>query len=123
MSYFLNRQREYRGNRRIGFEFEHENQTYKLEVNYDLGGMNYFSGRVEARGLYLSISPINIMRNEKGERIGQSYTAFTGIKMLIEPQARYNETKLDVVATRILSNPELDTRVIKIMQAVLAKRS
>jgi len=30
----------------------------KVELYYDLGGMNYFSGSVEGRGIKLSVSPV-----------------------------------------------------------------
>lgn len=37
----------------------------KIELYYDLGGMNYFTGRAENRGYYLSVTPV-----ERGMRDG-----------------------------------------------------
>lgn len=54
----------------------------KIELYYYLGGMNYFTGRAENRGYYLSVSPV-----ERGMR-SECYTAFTGIKQNIKQVTR-----------------------------------
>lgn len=72
----------------------------KVELYYDLGGMNYFTGNGESRGYYLSISPV-----ERGE-IFESYTGFTGIKKCIKQVKRksnkaYNEAISEINNTNI----------------------
>ena len=54
----------------------------KIELYYHLGGMNYFTGREERRGYYLSVTPVEKSRGFI------SYTAFTGIKQLIKEVKR-----------------------------------
>jgi len=62
----------------------------KVELYYDLGGANYFSGSVEARGIKLSVSPVQ--REERNDNIVvESYTAFSGFKKLVKEMARYNK--------------------------------
>ena len=39
-----------------------DNKYLKVQVYYDLGGMNYFTGKQESRGYYIMVKPI-----EKGE--------------------------------------------------------
>jgi len=56
-------------------------------VYYNKGGMNYFSGRTEERGYYLSVSPVE--RDERG--IIECYTAFSGVKTLILPVKRQSD--------------------------------
>ena len=54
----------------------------KCELYYSLGGMNYFTGRAEARGYYVSVSPV-----ERGDG-WESYTAFSGWKKCVVECAR-----------------------------------
>ncbi len=54
----------------------------KCELYYSLGGMNYFTGRTEARGYYVSVSPV-----ERGDG-WESYTAFSGWKKCVVECAR-----------------------------------
>jgi hypothetical protein len=58
----------------------------KVELYYSLGGMNYFTGRAEDRGYYLSVTPV--FKEDRGGCIMESMTAFTGTKMLLLPVAR-----------------------------------
>lgn len=60
----------------------------EVEVYYKLGGMNYFSGGVNKRGIYLSISPVNISGGMK------SFTAFTGIATCIEELNRKSDKRI-----------------------------
>lgn len=53
----------------------------KIEVYYSLGGYNCFTHKTEARGYYLSVSPV-----ERSTREGitfESYTAFSGVKICL----------------------------------------
>lgn len=54
----------------------------KCELYYSLGGMNYFTGKAEARGYYVSVSPVE--RSNGWE----SYTAFSGWKKCVVECAR-----------------------------------
>ena len=60
-------------------------QTFKIDLYCDLGGMNYFSGKCERRGYYLSITPVEIdKRNYKGNEIScVKFTVGSGIKDLL----------------------------------------
>lgn len=59
-----------------------EKTFLKCELYYSLGGMNYFTGRTEARGYYVSVSPVK--RSDGWE----SYTAFSGWKKCVVECAR-----------------------------------
>lgn len=78
----------------------------KIELYYDLGGMNYFTGRAENRGYYLSVTPV-----ERGMRdggfISESYTAFTGIKQNIKQVTRKSakaESEAEKLAADAMDN-------------------
>lgn len=59
-----------------------EKTFLKCELYYSLGGMNYFTGKTEARGYYVSVSPV-----ERGDG-WESYTAFSGWKKCVVECAR-----------------------------------
>jgi len=82
----------------------------KVELYYDLGGMNYFSGSVEGRGIKLSICPVQRSERENGIVV-ESYTAFSGFKKLLKEMARFNQKTCN---TFILSETE-EQEMIKIV--------
>lgn len=93
------------------------NTTYqlKIQVYYDKGGMNYFSGGVNKRGYYLSVTPVQIERQGNNVMI-ESYTAFSGIKKLIlevERQSPKSAEKAKELAES--SIPELKQYVLNQM--------
>ena len=57
----------------------------EVEVYYSLGGMNYFTGKNEGRGYYLSVTPVKI---EGGFR---TVTAFTGVRILVKAVSRKSD--------------------------------
>lgn len=74
----------------------------KIELYYYLGGTNYFTGRAESRGYYLSVSPVT--RQDRGGWVSESYTAFTGAKKLVKPVTRKSakaEAEAEAEAARI----------------------
>lgn len=60
-----------------------------IELYYSKGGMNYFSGSNERRGLYLSVSPVTKSQSSC------SYIGFSGVKELVKEMARFNQKTLD----------------------------
>lgn len=60
-----------------------------VELYYSKGGMNYFSGSSEARGLYLSATPL-----EKGDRFVK-FSAWSGIKMHVKEMKMFSQKALD----------------------------
>ena len=76
-------------------EVTNGNATHiKVELNYHIGGMNYFSCRNEVRGLYISVTPVN-RTEHNGGLISESYTAFSGTKMLLKEMTRFSQKVLD----------------------------
>ncbi len=79
------------------------NTHLEVSVRYSLGGMNYFSGRNEGRGFYLSVMPV------KKERGMISTVLFSGIKMLIHPANRFSEKQLKLAVE--MSKPHVQTLI------------
>lgn len=77
-------------------------QLYDIYVSYTLGGMNYFTGKVEKRGYWLHI---NLIQSDGGFTF---YRAFTGIKQFLEPTTRFNQKKLSELADSVLSSMHKD---------------
>lgn len=61
------------------------NNCIDVEIYYSLGGMSYFTSKVEPRGFYLSITPEN-----RGKGM-VSYVGFSGAKKLLKEVKRYTK--------------------------------
>ena len=59
----------------------------RVELLYDLGGTNFFTSEIKERGYYLSVIPVERHTNSQGYAT-ESFTAFTGIKILLNGVAR-----------------------------------
>jgi hypothetical protein len=57
------------------------NNFLKIETRYNLGGYNVFTYKPEARGYYLSVSPVK--RFDLNGVAMESYTAFSGVKVCV----------------------------------------
>lgn len=77
-----------------------EANQLRLELRYELGGMNYFCSRQEIRGLYFSISPVSVKPATHGGTI-ESYSAFSGMKKLVRPLNRKNDRVGQTLAAQI----------------------
>ena len=79
------------------------NNHMLVEVYYEQGGMNYFSGSVKPRGYYILVKPLD--REEKSFADGQKYYTDTmslfgaGGYQLIEEANRYSQKQLERVIT------------------------
>lgn len=80
----------------------------KIELDYNLGGMNYFTGQAEERGYYLSVCPVKRSLSPSGYML-ESYGAFTGIKKNIKPVKR-RSVKAEAEA-EYLVDTELDVLI------------
>ena len=87
----------------------------KVEVYYSKGGMNYFTSRVEARGVYISVSPVT--RSEGWE----SYTGFSGIKKHLFTMTRFNQKKVDSCIVDEATEQELIKYVCEKNNIILKK--
>lgn len=59
-----------------------------VEAYYSMGGMNYFTYKVEPRGYYICIQPVN------ASEYATSYAAFTGIKYFMKESKRFSQKSL-----------------------------
>jgi hypothetical protein len=66
----------------------------KVEVYYAMGGMNYFSGRSEARGIYISVSPVTRTLFD-GKHWTESYKGFSGTKQHVKEMNRFSQKTAD----------------------------
>ncbi len=75
-----------------------QGKTIEIEVLYDLGGWNYFTGVLERRGYYLHCTPILISRDKDGKVRNRVYTAFTGIKhFLLEVKRKSKKAEKEAI--------------------------
>lgn len=66
----------------------------KCYLSYELGGINWATGRQEARGYYAHVSPVEIedLSNDGGG-VMESYAAFSGGKWLLVECVRQSQKK------------------------------
>lgn len=78
----------------------------RIELYYSLGGMNYFTGSVENRGYYLSVTPVERRASARGYT-SECCTAFTGIKQNIKEVTRKSkkaESEAEKLASDTIDN-------------------
>lgn len=75
--------------------------TLEIDVYYSLGGMNYFTGRNEPRGYYLSVTPAKRYKNST------SYISFTGTKILLK-EVKRQSAKAEAEAEEIAKGKVAD---------------
>lgn len=64
-------------------------KVIEIDISYTLGGQNYFTGRVDGRGYWLHVRPIDL-----GEGGTRSFMIFSGYKMLVQGASRYSDKGL-----------------------------
>jgi hypothetical protein len=62
-------------------------------VHYSKGGINYATYKQEARGIYVTFTPVKLERTGSGF-ISESFTAFTGAKFVFEEATRLNSKRV-----------------------------
>ena len=75
-----------------------DREHLKISLYYSLGGMSYFTGNKEARGIYLSITPVTIHQNEASDGTvweSEESTLFSGYKHLVKELSRFSKKQLD----------------------------
>lgn len=73
------------------------NKFIKVSTYYRKDGMNYFTYKTEARGYYLSVTPVERARGF------ESFVAFTGFKVLLKEVTRASkkaEAEAETIAER-----------------------
>lgn len=75
-------------------KIENSNKELKIEVYYDKGGMNYFSGKVDKRGYWVSVRPVE--REIRGNSIViESYPIMSGIRHFLLEVKRQSDKAYD----------------------------
>ena len=72
-----------------------------FDTYYDLGGMNYFSYKIEPRGYYASVQPVAIEKH--AEYTSEEFTACTGTKWILKEVKRKStkaESEAAIIATK-----------------------
>ena len=80
---------------------QNECAKIKVELSYLLGGINYFTYKKESRGLYLSITPVEIKDRGNGF-ICESFVGFSGIKFLVKELGRKSDKQHQLLWDKIL---------------------
>lgn len=75
-----------------------DNPTHlKVSLYYSTGGINYFTSRNEARGYYLSVSPVRIEKRDYGNTIATSL--MSGVKDLVLEVTRQSDKQMEIATS------------------------
>jgi hypothetical protein len=76
---------------------------FKVTVDYDKGGINYFSYKTDPRGYYVYVSPVVRKQDDNGFK--WESTALTGdgsgFKLFLKPATRLNRKTLAAIETAV----------------------
>ena len=98
--------------KRIPVENNPDVNQIKVEVYYDKGGPDYYSGGMTKRGLYLNVKPIKL--EDHGGYVTETFMGFSGYKMHVLEMGRFNQKKLnDYMPT--------DDQIDRLVKGVIAK--
>ena len=75
-----------------------EGKCLSISINYQLGGMSYFSGQSSPRGYYLSLTTVE--RSENNGFFITSCSLFEGLKSNILPATRFSRKTLTQLAEK-----------------------
>lgn len=104
----------------------------KVEIHHRDGGMNYFSGGTEKRGIEVSVSVVEIGASGNSGCMVESYSpmADCNARFLVTETARYNKGKLERIAAamdadmpKLAETWEQDTGAGKRMLVEIAERA
>lgn len=71
----------------------------KVELFYSKGGYNYFTGKEEKRGMYISFTPVS--REERDGYSMESFVAFSGVKFLVKEMKRKSQKAIDEIENKL----------------------
>ncbi len=77
----------------------------EVEVYYSKGGANFFSGGSDPRGIWVSVSPVEIIdhgaRPDGSRMMARSYGLMSGIRAHVLTLTRQNDKKLAEIAATL----------------------
>lgn len=87
-------------------EFKHT----KVTLSYSLGGINYFTGDHNRRGIYLAVTPVTVSGD--GVFSSESSVMFSGLKMLVKELKRFSKKELESLRNLMeFDNPQLQNLI------------
>jgi hypothetical protein len=82
----------------------------KVQVDYEKGGMNWFSGQENKRGYYLYVFPVQI-ETVDNRVVVESFTLMKGSKKLLFEVSRKSEKAYQRACSMVAENQEFIDRV------------
>lgn len=89
---------------------EKDGYHLKVQVDYEKGGMNYFSGQESRRGYYLYVYPVQL-ETVDGRIIVESFTMFRGGKKLLLEVTRQSQKAYDKACAMIHEHQDFIDRI------------
>lgn len=91
---------------------ENSKKELKIEVYYDKGGMNYFKGKVDPRGYWVSVRAVERDIRDNGICI-ESYPMMSGVRhFLLEVKRQSDKAYSEAVALHRIVLPKLKENIL-----------
>jgi len=87
----------------------------EIEVAYNEGGNQSWSGQNNRRGLYLHVTTVKIEGGFREFTIEPGYAG--GTKCFLEEMARFSQKKMDEQAAKAMSHPRLAEMIYNVVNA------
>lgn len=99
-------------------KIEGTKKELKIEVYYDKGGMNYFSGKVDPRGYWVSVRSVERDIRENGIAV-ESYSLMSGVRHFLLAVKRQSDKAYDqAVELHKDILPKLKENILQSLQTV-----
>ena len=89
---------------------EKEGYHLKVTIDYEKGGINYFSGQHSRRGYYIYVQPVQIERVD-GRVVVERSMLFSGGKKLLFEVSRQSQKAYEKACTMLDENQEFIKRI------------
>ena len=89
---------------------EKDGYHLKVQVDYELGGMNYFSGQESRRGYYLYVYPVQIETVDGRVQV-ESFTFFKGGKKLLIEVGRKSQKAYEKACAMVDQHQDFIERI------------
>lgn len=101
-----------------------DGKVLQVKVSYQLGGLNYWTYKTDARGYWMHVQPMRISRGDGYAT--QRYTPTDGFRLLLAEASRFSQTGLEkaqaAAAKRLATDQALKDRVA-VAAATLTKEA
>lgn len=105
----------------LGIKYGEKEEFLIVSLNYQLGGVNWFTGRDEGRGFYIHVSPIT--EEKRDGHTMRGFTIGSGLKSMAQPAKAFSQKSLERIAKGLKEEGWFAEHIAKLKHEVLKQRA